>query len=117
MKAYRVMACKDDYCTVVVFAESAGKAKSYVLKYIFNGVNYCDLIANRVPLIDKYYQKNKKIMDWMNPNDRLILVKELGLRCAFYTSDIPYNFERVYDDEIEVIGNIYDNPELLEAKE
>lgn len=25
------------------------------------------------------------------------------------------NFERVYDDEIEVIGNIYDNPELLGA--
>ena len=25
------------------------------------------------------------------------------------------NFERVYDDEIEVIGNIYDNPELLEV--
>lgn len=84
------MACEDDYCTIVVFAESAGKAKSYVLKYIFDGVNYCDLIANRVPLIDKYYQKNKKYMDWMNPNDRLILVKELGLRCAFYTSDIPY---------------------------
>lgn len=27
------------------------------------------------------------------------------------------NFEQVYDDEIEVIGNIYDNPELLEVKE
>lgn len=27
------------------------------------------------------------------------------------------NFERVYDDEIEVIGNIYDNPKLLEVKE
>lgn len=27
------------------------------------------------------------------------------------------NFERVYDDEIEVIGNIHDNPELLETKE
>lgn len=27
------------------------------------------------------------------------------------------NFERVYDDEIEVIGNIHDNPELLEVKE
>ena len=27
------------------------------------------------------------------------------------------NFERVYDDEIEVISNIYDNPELLEAEE
>lgn len=26
------------------------------------------------------------------------------------------NFERVYDDEIEVIGNIYDNPELLEVE-
>lgn len=25
------------------------------------------------------------------------------------------NFERVYDDEIEVIGNIYDYPELLEV--
>ncbi|WP_448901243.1 YopX family protein [Eubacterium sp.] len=25
------------------------------------------------------------------------------------------NFERVYDDEIEVISNIYDNPELLEV--
>lgn len=25
------------------------------------------------------------------------------------------NFERVYDDEVEVIGNIHDNPELLEA--
>lgn len=27
------------------------------------------------------------------------------------------NFERVYDDEIEVIGNIYDNPELLKEAE
>lgn len=26
------------------------------------------------------------------------------------------NFERVYDDEVEVIGNIYDNPELLEVE-
>ena len=26
------------------------------------------------------------------------------------------NFERVYDDEIEVIGNIHDNPELLEVE-
>ena len=25
------------------------------------------------------------------------------------------NFERVYDDQIEVIGNTYDNPELLEV--
>lgn len=27
------------------------------------------------------------------------------------------NFERVYDDEIEVIGNIYDYPELLKEAE
>lgn len=26
------------------------------------------------------------------------------------------NFEQVYDDEIEVIGNIHDNPELLEVQ-
>lgn len=26
------------------------------------------------------------------------------------------NFERVYDDEIEVIGNIHDNPELLKVE-
>lgn len=26
------------------------------------------------------------------------------------------NFERVYDDEIEIIGNIHDNPELLEVQ-
>lgn len=26
------------------------------------------------------------------------------------------NFEQVYDDEIEVIGNIHDNPELLEVE-
>lgn len=26
-------------------------------------------------------------------------------------------FERVYDDEIEVIGNIHDNPELLEVQQ
>lgn len=26
------------------------------------------------------------------------------------------NFEQVYDDEIEVIGNIYDNPEMLEVE-
>lgn len=89
MKAYRVMECEDGYCIAIVFAESAGKAKSYALTYIFDGVNYCDLIANRVPLIDKYYKKNKKEMDWMNPNDRLILVKELGVHCAFDTVDIP----------------------------
>lgn len=27
------------------------------------------------------------------------------------------NFEQVYDDEIEVIGNIYDYPKLLEVEE
>ena len=27
------------------------------------------------------------------------------------------NFERVYDDEVEVIGNIHDNPELLKECE
>lgn len=30
--------------------------------------------------------------------------------------NIYRNFEQVYDDEIEVIGNIYDNPELLEVE-
>lgn len=89
MKAYKV---KDlvNGDIAIVFAENGNKARSYALTYAdcFEDNDYCELCAYRIPTIDKYYQKGKKAMDWQNQDDRLAIVKELGIGCDDETYDI-----------------------------
>lgn len=83
MKAYNVRDKNSGFNVEVIFAETAGKAKSYATTYceIFEDCCFCDLDVRRNPHIDKYYTDGKQKMDWYNPKDRLALVKECGFVC------------------------------------
>lgn len=81
MKAWLVRE-KDEFGATVVFAESAGKAKSIALTTdCCEDANFCDIEVRRVSQMDKYFKKGKTEMDWFNPNDRIALVRDCGFGC------------------------------------
>ena len=83
MKAWLVRV-KDEFCATVVFAETRGKAKSLALHTdCCEDAQFCDIELTRMPQVDKYYKEGKKELDWLNPNDRLVLVKECGFYCDY----------------------------------
>lgn len=73
---------KDVFSCAVVFAETRGKARALArLTSACEDSDWCDIEVNRLPKIDKYYKEGKTEMDWDNPKDRFILVKECSFRC------------------------------------
>lgn len=82
MKAYQVRGT--DWCegSVVVFAETAGKAKSLATHTdLLCYEDYKDLQATRLPKIDHLYKGNS-VADWNeDENIRLALVREYGWHC------------------------------------
>ena len=47
------------------------------------GVEFLDLEVYRLPQMDKYYKLDKSEMDWLDPEDRIALVKDAGFRCEY----------------------------------
>ena len=83
MKAYRVNPINEFY-SCVVFAETPGKAKSYILGHDgFDDIEFVDIEVHRLKSADCMY-KNRLQMDWFNDEDRLFLVKECGWYCGEY---------------------------------
>lgn len=81
MKAWLVRN-KDKYCATVVFAETRGKARSLALRTdCCEDCDFCDIQVTRQPKADKYYKEGKTELDWYNPKERIIFVKELGFSC------------------------------------
>ena len=71
-------------CSTVVFAESRGKAKSIAMSTkACEDVNFLNLEVYRLPNMDKYYKPDKSEMDWLDPEDRIALVKDAGFRCEY----------------------------------
>ena len=84
MKAY-VVSDRGGYTeqTVIVFAESRGKAIVAALgtdEFPYGDWSYTELRAIREPELDKYYQGRQR-MDWNNPYDRLAMVRDGGYHC------------------------------------
>lgn len=80
-KAYRV-GLKNTVESDIVFAETAGKAKSTALRFSdweYDYYDFCNLYAIRLPGLDKFY-RGDRFMDWEDPVDRINLVKS-GWRC------------------------------------
>ena len=83
MKAYTVTDRNgDEGTTLVVFAETAGKAKSYAA----NTDTFCDygftgLRVNRCSALDSYYRGNPE-MDWLDMNDRVAMVRYADFECS-----------------------------------
>lgn len=84
MKAYKVYDRIGYSCySVVVFAESPGKAKVIALgtdEFPSSDWDFTDLSARRIPELDKYYRGNSE-MDWYNDDDRIALITEAGYQC------------------------------------
>ena len=71
-------------CSTVVFAESRGKAKSIAMSTeACEDVNFLNLEVYRLPNMDKYYKPDKSEMDWLDPEDRIALVKDADFRCEY----------------------------------
>ncbi len=98
---------KDGFSCAVVFAETRGKARALArTTSACEDSDFCDIEVNRLPKIDKYYKEGKKEMDWLNPKDRVILVKECSFQCEIVEDDECENcsakeFCDLYNDYME----------------
>lgn len=76
MKAWLVRE-KDALCATVVFAETRGRARSLAMSTeACEDAVFIDIEVRRIPQMDKYYTNGKRELDWLNPNDRIALVKD-----------------------------------------
>lgn len=88
MKAWLVRE-KDEWCAEVVFAETRGKARSLALRTdCCENAVFTDIEVHRQPRADKYYKEGKWHLEWVNPKDRIALVKECGFRCDYDYFDL-----------------------------
>lgn len=89
LKAYKVSP-KYDFYSEVIFAETAGQAKSFALSMdSCSEYSFTELEVRRMPNLDKYYKEGKRYFEWDNPQDRVVLVKEAGFVC----DDETYEYE------------------------
>ena len=81
MKAWKV-SHKDDYFSIVVFAETRGKAKYLAQKTeAYESCEFIDLEVRRLRGADCLYKDGRTEVDWYNDNDRLVLVRDCNFRC------------------------------------
>lgn len=82
MKAWIVNDLPDCEYVAIVFAETAGKAKSYCSEHddIIGDVDFIHVSARRCKEADKYFRGVQQ-MDWDDDDDRVLMVKELGFYC------------------------------------
>lgn len=82
MKAYLVTNSITREYSVVVFAESPGKAKALVQGTDgFEDDSFTELSAYRKPELDPFY-KGHRFMDWDDPDDRVAMVRYGGYVCS-----------------------------------
>ncbi|MBO5449788.1 MAG: hypothetical protein J5994_10765 [Ruminococcus sp.] len=87
MKAW-IAGVKDEFGKTVVFSETRGKAKSIALTTdVCEDADYCDIEVHRLPQADHCYKNGKTEMDWNDPADRLILVRDFGFYCEYVDPD------------------------------
>ena len=80
---------KDEFAATVVFAETRGKAKAIARHTdACEDVPYTSIDATRIPVADKYYRKGKVELDWNDPADRIVLVKDCGFQCDYDAFDL-----------------------------
>ena len=106
MKAW-IVRNYDEGCATVVFAETRGKARA-LARYTdtCEDMDFIDISVNRLPKADKYYKDGKTELDWFNPKERIIFVKELGFHCNDVDLDVcencsAKNYCDAYKDEKE----------------
>lgn len=77
MKAYSVTD-KDEMCKLIIFAQSAGKAKYIASAY--ENIEFIDLRAVRRPTFDDLYKEGRIVMDWNSEPNRTTLIMHSNYR-------------------------------------
>ena len=94
MKAY-ICRQEIDYCSTIIFAETAGKARYIAIcsDSIGDDLEFKDVFVRRVPQMDKYYHGLKE-MDWLDDNDRIAMVRDAGFQCDEDSFDPDHECKR-----------------------
>ena len=72
----------DSGYSIVVFAETAGKAKAYAASNeAFDEYDFTEIRVNRIKELDGFY-KGKREMDWMDDDDRVAMVRYANYECS-----------------------------------
>lgn len=104
MKAWIVRE-KDEFCAAIVFAETRNQARVRAQSTdCCEDVAYTDIEAHRMKAADKYYREGKTELDWEDPDDRLVMVKDCGFTCdydAFDAGDCDYCSAKEYCDRFK----------------
>lgn len=89
MKAWKVRN-PNEWTAAIVFAETPGKARALAMHTeACEDMNFCDIEVHREKAVDEYYTPGKREMDWCDPVDRLVMVRDLGFACDPYESPYP----------------------------
>ena len=84
MKAWEVRN-PNEWTAAIVFAETPGKARVLAMHTeACEDMNFCDIEVHREKAVDEYYTPGKREMDWRDPADRLVMVRDLGFACYPY---------------------------------
>lgn len=88
LKAY-IIRDKDCENYAVVFAETAGKAKSSARKWSDYGLDeydWNDIEAHRCPQLDEHYD-GRDLLEWSDPKDRILMVRYADFHCSYEIDD------------------------------
>jgi len=84
MKAWLVRE-KGEFCATVIFAETRGKAKVIAMHTdCCEDARFTEIEATRMKSADKYYKKGMRYLDWEDPKDRVVLVKNCNFTCDYF---------------------------------
>ena len=73
----------------VVFADTRGKARMYLKELnTFDNYRYIDISPRREKALDCLNHEDGYVMDWRKYEDRIALIKKIGLYCLY-----PYKAE------------------------
>ena len=89
MKAYFVTDYNCDGNNYIIYAETRGKAIATAMDHTdgaFDDYTFTEIWAKRAPTLDKYYH-GKNVLDWSDPDDRTIMVREAGFYCSYEMAD------------------------------
>lgn len=107
MKAWQVEEVYEG-CAVIVFAETRNKAKYLAVQYdeTLYECGYTEVRAIRIPQLDRYAGDKPYVMDFGIDKDKLIMVRDAGLKCLEPNYDdcekcVAKNYCDEYQDRLE----------------
>ena len=86
-KAWSFYECEESIIEVV-FADTRGKARMYLKELdTFDNYRYIDISPRREKELDYLDHEDGYVMDWNKEEDKIALVKNIGVYCLYSDKD------------------------------